>query len=145
MNRLDEVSLWWLPKYFQVIPTSGSRGTFDGSLSRSRSEIHSMGIVSHKHEIVGAKWRRFSWNPLAVNSCFFPTAPRQQLYCICGAIAVRGRKQAHSSQSHWLGWTLYLLWDTLWTCQIDSYFCLFLQFVQSPPTGRRSSDPNKGG
>lgn len=38
---------------------------------------------------------------------------------------MRGRQQTHSLQSCWLERALYLLWDRLWTCQTDSYFCYF--------------------
>lgn len=123
--------LWWLPKYFLVILTSGSGGAFDGFWVVPSSEIHALGVVSYKHERVGAKWRCISWNPLTINSRFFPTAPSQQLYCICGAITVRGRQQTRSSQSRWLGWTLYLLWDTLWT-HISVYFCSLWLWVSVP-------------
>lgn len=121
-------------KLFSIEPDQLSGAALNGL-----SEIQSIGVTSHKHGTVVARWKRVSWSPfcffpldggsfpLVIKSLPFPTAPSLQLYCICGAITVRGRQETHSLQSCWLGWTLYLLWDTLWTCQIDSYFCLFLQ------------------
>lgn len=69
-------------------------------------------------------WRRLRSPPYhrPPSSCS-PTVPSLQLPCICGAVTVRGGLQKYSLQFCGLDLELYLLWDRLWTCQTDSYFC----------------------
>ena len=104
-------------------------------------EVQSAGVKPNKHGGVGAKWRCIYWSPLCFSprwrltsirnqqppSLCVPAVPSPQLSCICGAVTVRGTQQTHSLQPCWLEGALYLLWDRLWTCQTDSYFCLFSQ------------------
>lgn len=55
-------------KLFSSNPDQWIRGCIRWILSRSSSEIHSIGGVSHNGQSVGSKWRRISWNPLTINS-----------------------------------------------------------------------------